>query len=133
MPGAVCRLLVPLAPAGPFLSVGCVGLPVSGLLSLLLVLLVLLPPLLPLVPLVPGAVSRVAVPLALLAAGAGRRAALGGCGVPGRVFRMALAVAGLTRAGSLVSLCPGGGVSVFGVRVCGAVGRLLVPSPLAVS
>lgn len=133
MPGAVCRLLVPLAPAGPFLSVGCVGLPVSGLLSLLLVLLVLLLPLLPLVPLVPGAVSRVAVPLALLAAGAGRRAALGGCGVPGRVFRMALAVAGLTRAGSLVSLCPGGGVSVFGVRVCGAVGRLLVPSPLAVS
>lgn len=133
MPGAVCRLLVPLAPAGPFLSVGCVGLPVSGLLSLLLVLLVLLPPLLPLVPLVPGAVSRVAVPLALLAAGAGRRAALGGCGVPGRVFRMALAVVGLTRAGSLVSLCPGGGVSVFGVRVCGAVGRLLVPSPLAVS
>lgn len=130
MPGAVCRLLVPLAPAGPFLSVGCVGLPVSGLLSLLLVLLL---PLLPLVPLVPGAVSRVAVPLALLAAGAGRRAALGGCGVPGRVFRMALAVAGLTRAGSLVSLCPGGGVSVFGVRVCGAVGRLLVPSPLAVS
>lgn len=105
----------------------------SGLLSLLLVLLVLLLPLLPLVPLVPGAVSRVAVPLALLAAGAGRRAALGGCGVPGRVFRMALAVAGLTRAGSLVSLCPGGGVSVFGVRVCGAVGRLLVPSPLAVS
>lgn len=133
MPGAVCRLLVPLAPAGPFRSVGCVGLPVSGLLSLLLVLLVLLLPLLPLVPLVPGAVSRVAVPLALLAAGAGRRAALGGCGVPGRVFRMALAVAGLTRAGSLVSLCPGGGVSVFGVRVCGAVGRLLVPSPLAVS
>lgn len=133
MPGAVCRLLVPLAPAGPFLSVGCVGLPVSGLLSLLLVLLVLLLPLLPLVPLVPGAVSRVAVPLALLAAGAGRRAALGGCGVPGRVFRMALAVVGLTRAGSLVSLCPGGGVSVFGVRVCGAVGRLLVPSPLAVS